>query len=294
MNKSSKVKICALIAILLIILTGCSKTKKQNDKISIVTSTNIYSNIAANIVGKYGKATPIIKNSATDPHDFEPTTADAKIVDQADIVVANGLGYDSWMNNLASASNKKVELVGENLMHLKKGDNPHIWYDLSMPVKYVRYLERQLIKIDPKHKNYYQQNTTNYLAELDKIKLIVRGINGKNSKPVFVSEPVFDYALEEANYKIGDRDFEEAIENDTDPSPRVINQMTTAIKKRKIAFFVNNEQATSSTVNGFIKQAKEKEIPILNVRETMPPNISYLQWMRQNYTNLADVAKESS
>lgn len=38
----------------------------------------MYANIAQNVLGKYGKATAIITNSATDPHDFEPTTADAK------------------------------------------------------------------------------------------------------------------------------------------------------------------------------------------------------------------------
>lgn len=292
MNSKKRISILALLVVMLLVVSGCTKQSKKNDKINIVTSTNVYANIAQNIVGKYGKAEAIIQKSTVDPHDFEPTTADAKVVNRANIVVANGLGYDSWMNNLASASNKKVVLVGEDIMKLKKGDNPHIWYDLNMPVKYVNYLVQRLTKLDPKHKTYYQKNGKAYIAEIVKIKKMAKGINGQNSKPVFVSEPVFDYALEEAGYKIGDKGFEEAIENDTDPSPKMINQMTNEINQRKIAFFVNNTQATSSTVKGFIRKAKAKDIPILNVRETMPAHVTYLQWMKQNYTNLANISKQ--
>ena len=120
-----------VISSLILILTGCSKKEDSSNKISIVTSTNVYANIAQNVLGKYGKATAIITNSATDPHDFEPTTADAKKVQNAKIVVANGLGYDSWLPKLAKSTNKSAVLVGEDLMDLKNGANPHIWFDLK-------------------------------------------------------------------------------------------------------------------------------------------------------------------
>ncbi|WP_201331761.1 metal ABC transporter solute-binding protein, Zn/Mn family, partial [Lactobacillus nasalidis] len=62
-------------------LAGCAKSEqKSSNQIKIVTSTNIYADIAQNIVGKYGKATALIANGNTDPHDFEPTTAAAKTV----------------------------------------------------------------------------------------------------------------------------------------------------------------------------------------------------------------------
>ena len=272
---------------------GCSKNGGfSNNQLKIVTTTNVYADIAKNIVGKYGSAQAIITKSTTDPHDFEPTTADAKIVSQAKIVVANGLGYDSWMNNLAKSSDKKVVLVGEDLMGLKKGDNPHIWYDLEMPTKYVDYLVKRLSKLDKKHADYFKANGKKYLAKINKIKQLAKSTDGKNSKPVYVSEPVFDYALKAAGYKIGDKGFEEAVENGTDPSPKMINTMNNAIDKRQIAFFVNNTQSSSSTVNNFVKRAKAHDIPVLDVRETIPNNTTYLTWMRENYTKLADISKK--
>ncbi len=211
------ISIMGLVTLLSLIMVGCSNKQNstsQSDKISIVTTTNVYSDIAKNIVGKYGTATAIIDKSSVDPHDFDPTTADAKKVAQANIIVANGLGYDSWMNKLAKSVDKKPVLVGEDLMGLKSGDNPHIWYNLDMPTKYVDYLVKRLSKLDKKHAAYFKENGEKYLAKIDKIKKLVKANKG-DQKPVFVSEPVFDYALQEAGYKIGDKKFEEAIENGT-------------------------------------------------------------------------------
>lgn len=287
------ISIMGLVTLLSLITVGCSNKQNstsQSNKISIVTTTNVYSDIAKNIVGKYGTATAIIDKSSVDPHDFDPTTADAKKVAQANIIVANGLGYDSWMNKLAKSVDKKPVLVGEDLMGLKNGDNPHIWYNLDMPTKYVEYLVKRLSKLDKKHAAYFKENGEKYLAKIDKIKQLAQANKG-DQKPVFVSEPVFDYALQEAGYKIGDKEFEEAIENGTDPSPKTINEMNNSIKQKKIAFFVNNTQASSSTVKSFVKLAKKNNVPVLNVRETIPNNTTYLAWMKENYQKLADIQK---
>lgn len=272
-------------------LTACSNQESKSDKVTIVTTTNVYSDIAKQIAGKYGDVSSIITSANTDPHDFEPTTNDAKKVNSADIIVANGMGYDSWMNKLAKSVNKKPVLVGEDLMHLKKNDNPHIWYNLTMPEKYVDYLVKRLSKLDKKHASYFSNNAKKYLAKVNSIKKLAKEADGKNKKPVFVSEPVFDYALQEAGYRIGDKKFEEAIENGTDPSPKTIGEMTQAIKQKKIAFFVNNVQSSSSTVNTFVKLAKKNDVPVLNVRETIPDHTSYLTWMRQNYQALVKISK---
>lgn len=287
--------IMGLMGMIMLLASACSnkdQAKTKSDKVSIVTTTNVYADIAKNVASKYGSVQAIIKNSATDPHDFEPTTADAKKLTDANIIVANGLGYDSWMNKLASSVSKKPVLVGEDLMGLKKGNNPHIWYDLDMPTKYVNYLVKRLSKLDKKHAAYFKENGDKYLAKIAKVKQIAKSADKKNNKPVFVSEPVFDYGLEEAGYKIGDKEFEEAIENGTDPSPKTINKMTNEIKDKKIAFFVNNTQASSSTVKTFVKLAKENGVPVLNVRETIPNYMTYLDWMRENYQNLANISKK--
>lgn len=146
-------KIIPLLFLMLLnvmLLSACSTKREENTtkhRVDIVTSTNIYADIARNIVGKYGDVKAIINNGDTDPHDFEPTTESAKEVADANIVIANGLGYDDWMSNLANANDIHAVKVGNQLMGLKQGANPHIWYDLNMPQKYVDYLVKKPAKL---------------------------------------------------------------------------------------------------------------------------------------------------
>lgn len=291
-----KKKISILLILLLSLMTiaGCStksQSNTQKHKINIVTSTNIYANIAKQIVGKYGKVQAVISNGNTDPHDFEASFKSAKEVAEANIVIANGLGYDSWMENLAKSNNEHIVKVGEELLHKKMGANPHIWYDLEMPKAYVKYILKRANKIAPSHKRYFERNARKYLTKIDQIESLAKKINGKNSKPVFVSEPVFDYALQYCHFTIEDKEFEEAVENETDPNAKTVHLMQEKINKKKIAFFVNNTQASSSTVKTFVGLCRKRNIPVLNVRETMPNGTSYIAWMKENYEKLAEVAK---
>lgn len=289
--KKTILLITTLLALVLT-LTACS-TKREvntnNHKVDIVTSTNIYANIAKNVVGKHGEVQAIIKNGDTDPHDFEPTTNSAKEVANANIVISNGLGYDDWMTKLADSNDIHMTKVGEELMGLKQGDNPHIWYNLDMPKKYVNYIVKRSSKIDPKHASYFRKNGQTYLNKIQSIKQLAAKIDAKHAKPVYVSEPVFDYALERCHFKIGNPAFEEAVENETDPSAQVVHNMQESIKHKKISFFVNNVQASSSTVNGMVKLANQNQIPVLKVRETMPNGTNYYHWMKNNYQNLFDI-----
>lgn len=289
--KKTILLITTLLALVLT-LTACS-TKREantnNHKVDIVTSTNIYANIAKNVVGKHGEVQAIIKNGDTDPHDFEPTTNSAKEVANANIVISNGLGYDDWMTKLADSNDIHMTKVGEELMGLKQGDNPHIWYNLDMPKKYVNYIVKRSSKIDPKHASYFRKNGQTYLNKIQSIKQLAARIDAKHAKPVYVSEPVFDYALERCHFKIGNPAFEEAVENETDPSAQVVHNMQESIKHKKISFFVSNVQASSSTVNGMVKLANQNQIPVLKVRETMPNGTNYYHWMKNNYQNLFDI-----
>lgn len=234
----------------------------------------------------------LLLNGDTDPHDFEPTTNSAKEVAGANIVIANGLGYDDWMMKLADANDIHATRVGEQLMGLKQGDNPHIWYNLDMPQKYADYIVKRASMIDPRHANYFKQNARVYLQKIDNIKKIASKTNGSKVKPVYVSEPVFDYALNRCHFKIGNPAFEEAVENETDPSAQVVHKMQNTLKQRRISFFVNNVQASSSTVNGMVRLAKQHHIPVLNVRETMPNGISYYLWMKSNYQKLFEISSK--
>ncbi|KIO94988.1 Zinc ABC transporter, periplasmic-binding protein ZnuA [Levilactobacillus brevis] len=85
-----------------------------------------------------------------------------------------------------------------------------------------------------------------------------------------------------------------AVENGTDPSPKSIKAMRQDIINHRIAFFVNNSQASDKTVATMVKLAKQHHVPVLNVTETLPKGKTYLSWMQSQYRQLAKIQQEAA
>ena len=88
------------------LLTGCQSksTTAESHKVNIVATTNFYGSVAKAVGGKHVSVTSIINKPSVDPHDFEPTPTVAKTVGQADLVIANGIGYDEQGRALDATS----------------------------------------------------------------------------------------------------------------------------------------------------------------------------------------------
>ncbi|MGO2890094.1 MAG: metal ABC transporter solute-binding protein [Leuconostoc mesenteroides] len=276
--------IIALSAIVVIVIGVAlfrgNSSSSSNQKITIIASTDFYVEIAKTVVGEHGTATAIIKDANVSPEDYEPTTTVAKKVSGADIVLANGLGYDAWLNKLAKTSkNTKLIRVGEDVLNKKTGVNPHLWNDPETMSKTANYLATELGKKDPKNRDYYKKNAKKYVASLKPVNDLITKISKKaDGQTVAQTEPVFEYMLDALGYKIMDTDFSEAIEEGNDPSSATLAALKSAITNHKIAFFVNNTQTSSSTVSNLIDLAKKNDIPVVNVTETIPNGENYVSW----------------
>jgi zinc/manganese transport system substrate-binding protein len=97
-------------AVLALALTSCAGSRSEagtqataasSDKISIVTSTNTYSDIAETVGGGKVSATAIIDSISQDPHSYEGTARDRLALSEADLVIRNGGGFDPFMEQLA-------------------------------------------------------------------------------------------------------------------------------------------------------------------------------------------------
>lgn len=278
-------KIIITLSAIVVIVIGVAlfrgnSSSSSNQKITIVASTDFYAEIAKTVVGEHGTATAIIKDANVSPEDYEPTTTVAKKVSGADIVLANGLGYDAWLNKLAKISkNTKLIRVGEDVLNKKTGVNPHLWNDPETMSKTANYLATELGKKDPKNRDYYKKNAKKYVASLKPVNDLITKISKKaDGQTVAQTEPVFEYMLDALGYKIMDTDFSEAIEEGNDPSPATLAALKSAITNHKIAFFVNNTQTSSSTVSNLIDLAKKNDIPVVNVTETIPNGENYVSW----------------
>ncbi|MDO1604971.1 zinc ABC transporter substrate-binding protein [Lactobacillus sp. YT155] len=271
----------SLVLILsLLIVAGCgsqANSGKHKD-VTIVTSISTYADIAKNIVKDHGDVEAIIHSANVDPHDFNPDTKTAKEVAEADILIANGLGYDDWILKLKDQSD--LINVSKDIAKLSDGENEHVWFDIHYMKKLVKTITEEVSKKDPKHKKLFEKNSKSYLTKLDNIiareKTLKQKLNGKRA---YVSEPVFSYLLEDVGVKIENKKFAKAIEDGTDPAISDMKEMESGLRNHKVDFLVVNKQVDSNVVTKIVKIAKENNVPIIYVTETLPAKTSYVDWI---------------
>lgn len=94
-----------------LLLSGCSSESGTGSSdgggdgtLDVVASTNVYGNIMESVGGDRVSVTSIIDRPSQDPHSYEATARDKLAVSEADLVVLNGGGYDTFMETLVADS----------------------------------------------------------------------------------------------------------------------------------------------------------------------------------------------
>ncbi len=127
-----------------------------------------------------------------EPHDFEPKIRDMESINNANIFVYNGFGMEAWVDKtLNNIDNKGVVVVeaSKNVTPLKNKESekehdkgheeehehshgqydPHTWLSIKAAVKQSEVIKDALIKVDPKNKNYYENNYKDFKESLEKL-----------------------------------------------------------------------------------------------------------------------------
>lgn len=139
----------------------------------VVTSISILGDMIRNVGGDHVATTVLIGPDA-DAHAFEPTPAAAKALAQADLVVANGLGLEGWLDRLIAAAGYRGKVVvASDGVKTREFDeegrtvtDPHAWQDLANGRRYVQNIEQALATADPAHAQEYAANAHAYLEQL--------------------------------------------------------------------------------------------------------------------------------
>jgi ABC-type Zn uptake system ZnuABC Zn-binding protein ZnuA len=157
-NKTRQAMMRRLLAVLLTLLTvaacGVSPNSAATAPINayqVITTTSIFADLAKMALGDAAHIESIIPAGA-DVHTFEPSPSDVEKIQSADLIIANGLGLDSWIQSLVDAAGKgeaDTLLLGEGLdqesgwAYLSNAEtpgtfDPHIWLDPKGAALYVQ------------------------------------------------------------------------------------------------------------------------------------------------------------
>ena len=300
-----KIKNLALVTAAVLVLAGCSTTEPEVqptetpfDGITIVASTNVWGDIAKSIGGDRVQVVSIIENFAQDPHSYEASARDQLAVNDADLIVANGGGYDPFIDALAkSAGNKDIvfaylaeELAKEDgdHNHDHSDGNEHVWYDFHVVEDFANRLAAALAVLDSDYSSEYSDNLIDFQGEIEILEDRIAAASGKYSGASFVaSEPVANYLLLELGLKdLTPKSFSQAIEEELDVSPKDLLEIQNLLKTKKVNVFAVNPQTGSVQIDALIELAKQNGISIVELSELLPAGSRYYDWMDLNIANL--------
>ncbi len=273
----------ALSVILIIIFSQQSQSQKSG-KLSIVAAENFWGDIAEQLAGDRAEVTSIISSPSVDPHLYESGAKDALAVANADIAIANGLGYDDFMDELAAASPNSGRTFIKicDILNSSTDANPHLWYDVEHISQVASNIAAQLIAKDPAGSNYYQANLSQFNTSLQPLLTKIDEIKTTYPQaPVAYTERVAGYLLAEANLDVKTPEaFAIALEDGNEPTPADQTTMLDLIKNKQVRAFIYNPQADSQTTASLKQEAEQNNIPIVETTETMPENQNYQGWMQ--------------
>lgn len=252
--------------------------------IAAVGAENEYGSLIQQIGGKYVHVESIMTNPNVDPHTYEADTTDARWVSGAEFIVQNGIGYDSFMNRLESASPVPGRIVLTASAALGYGpdtSNPHLWYNPSTMRRLAPIVAADLSRLDPREHAYFEHNASVFVASLSPwLHDIQKVRTAYAGAPVAVTEPVADYLLQACGLTIRTPwAFQAAIMNSVDPSPQDVAVEESLLTQRRVKVFVYNQQAVDSTTTALLAIARSHHIPVVGVYETMPTGYTYQSWM---------------
>ena len=262
--------------------------------IHIVAAENIYGNVAKELGGVYVDVTNIINNPNQDPHLFTISPSTAVAMTKANIIIYNGADYDPWMSSLLGVQDQNTTtiIIVAELMGIKKGDNPHIWYNPETIPRFSQKLVSLLIQQDPAHEVYFQQQLEIFHKKYQPLFKIIQDIKQHYpNTPVIATEPVFNYMADSLGFHLYGQVFQLSLMNDIPPTISQIKQFQEKLYQHTVKLVIFNKQVMNPIVRQMLAIARQEKIACLGVTEMLPNNTSYVQWMMAQLVELKGMLK---
>jgi zinc/manganese transport system substrate-binding protein len=268
-------------------VTACATTARKSaegGRFQVVAAENFWGSIATQLGGSKVQVRSIITNPDTDPHDYDPSAADARDISHAAVVIENGIGYDPWVAKLLAAGHtagQQVINVG-TLAGVADGGNPHRWYNPADVRRVVAAVTAAYEAADPSDTTYFATRQENYeTTGLAKYNSLINEIKTTyDGTPVAASESIFAMMAPALGlHLLTPPTFLRAISEGTDPTSADKQAIDHQIKTRAIKVYVYNSQNATPDVQAQVQEAKAADIAVTSISETLSPaSATFQDW----------------
>ncbi len=208
-------KIVLSLSILLVLGACKTETKQKNEKLNVVTTTTMITDMLS-VIGGDKITLQGLMGSGVDPHLYKASEGDVSKLFNADVVFYNGLHLEGKLVDIfekMQQQNKttiaitdaldKSKLIGSD--YFASNYDPHIWFNINYWKKAVQFVANKLAELDAKNAAYYLNNANNYLASLDALQKEVTNVVNKlpaEQRILVTAHDAFNYFGEAFNFQV--------------------------------------------------------------------------------------------
>ncbi len=278
--------------------------------IKVATSTNVWASVIELIGGEWVEVSAIITDPLQDPHSYEASARDQLAISDAELVVANGGGYDEFMEVLLAATEGDklfLELVEGDHSHTEdeahaddeahsdeeehEGEehadehdhgNEHIWYDLDLVAEAAEHIAEAITELRPEAFDSVTANYDFFISELANLELRVEALRERSlGTAVIALEGVGNLMLEHAGFEdVTPEALADAIEEEREVPAVALDQAQSLLVGKVAGLLVVNAQMLDQVSERLIQTAEANQVPVVTLSELIPdPELDYLDWM---------------
>lgn len=266
--------IAATTALVGVTLAACSEESQQAS--DIVATTGAWADVASAVTGEDVEA--IITGDAVDPHHFEPSAKDLARIKQAETVVANGGGYDAALYTAAEQDRivHAIPLLDNDDHDHDHDDIEHAWF---APEK-VRQVADEVA-----------ERVGGDAGVVDKrISTIEDKLNAAQLN-VAMTEPIAAGLVGAKLRDVTPEEYAHASVNHQEPSASAVAKFLEQIETGQLDLLFVNPQSTNSATERLADAAKAHNVPVVEIRETPPAGVDFLDYFEQVVDQIAEITK---
>lgn len=260
--------------------------------VDVVVSVDQWGDIVSELGGACARVSTILASSSVDPHDYEPSPADAAAFSGAQLIVVNGADYDHWASDLAATTAPAAPLISAaEVTRTSDGANPHLWYRPAAVTALADAVSAELARIDPGAADYFTDRRAEFTASLAPYSALIEKIRaGAAGKSYAATETVFDYLASDLG--LVDKTpagYRRAAAAESEPTPADIAAFRKSLADKQIDVLIYNTQTEGSVPEQIRAAAADNGVPVVEVTETVAPGQqTFVGWQDAQLTALAE------
>lgn len=259
--------------------------------VNVVVSVDQWGDIVARLGGRCAKVKAILVSSSVDPHDYQPSPADASYFSGSQLVVVNGADYDPWAARLAATTVPNVPVVSAAAVtHTPDGANPHLWYRPSAVTAVADAVTAELTRLSPSAAGYFATQRSAFAADLKPYNALIAKIKAEApGRSYAATEGVFTYMADALGLvNKTPPGYRRAVANQTDPSPGDLDAFRAELSGHRIDVLIMNPQTEGPVPDLIRNAAQQAGVPVVDATETVQAEAkSFQSWQIDQLTALA-------